>query len=100
MRLPSFGSTLASLAGSHDRMGHPAREPACPAKTCDRMRGTLNGGQPRKDAAKPDDYVRVLAEAELEKRALTERLAASVVSEEAMGAKSDFAIAADAEGLS
>ena len=35
-----------------------------------------------KDAEKADDYVRVLAEAELEKRALTERLgAASVLSE-------------------
>ena len=34
-----------------------------------------------KDAEKADDYVRVLAEAELEKRALTERLAASAVSE-------------------
>ena len=35
-----------------------------------------------KDAEKADDYVRILAEAELEKRALTERLgAASVLSE-------------------
>ena len=35
-----------------------------------------------KDAEKADDYVRVLAEVELEKRALTERLgAASAVSE-------------------
>jgi hypothetical protein len=73
------------ISGWNTSSDGPSSKGSCMPHNTDNLLPDARDVQRRaaaKDAEKADDYVRILAEAELEKRALTERLgAASVLSE-------------------